>query len=119
MPTEVLIDPNVRVRGGQTYSAFRHIRGDIPSVGEEVFVRELESDLVGKAVVTEIDTHDHLIYLRIDWATLAPDVLLTPDQLMAQVAAAVRSSLTTAGPTRAGAYTQAPAGWHAEPLHIG
>jgi hypothetical protein len=100
MATEVLIDPNVRVRGGQTYSAFRHVRGDTPQVGQEVFVREPESNLVGKAVVTDINNSDHLIYLRVDWAALAPEQPLTPDQLMAQVAA----------------HTPPPARWYAEPL---
>lgn len=88
MPTEVFIDPNVRVRGGQTYSAFRHVRGDIPKVGDEVYVREPESNLVGKAAVTDIDKRDHLIYLRVDWATLAPEKTLKPKQLEALVAAA-------------------------------
>jgi hypothetical protein len=118
MATEVFIDPNVRVRGGQTYSALRHVQGEIPRVGEEVFVREPESNLVGRAVVADIDAHDHLIYLRVDWATLAPEALLTPDQLMAQVVAAVgRNLLPVAEPIPAGAYTQAPASWYAEPPH--
>jgi hypothetical protein len=117
MPTEILIDPNVRVRGGQTYSAFRHVRGDIPRVGEEVFVREPESNLVGTAIVADVDHQDHLIYLRVDWETIAPEEILTPNQLMAQVAAAVASNfLRIAEPEPAGAHTLAPANWYAEPL---
>ena len=65
MTTEVFIDPNVRVRGGQTYSAFRHVIGDMPQVHQEVFVREPESNLVGKGVVTDIDHRDRLIYLSV------------------------------------------------------
>ncbi|MGO9382384.1 MAG: hypothetical protein ACLP4W_09870 [Mycobacterium sp.] len=116
MPTEIFIDPNVRVRGGQTYSAFRHVRGDTPRVGEEVFVREPESNLVGKATVTDIGERDHLIYLRVDWATLAPEEILTPDQLMSHIAAA-GSYLLTPEPTPAGDHTQAsPTRSYAEPL---
>jgi hypothetical protein len=58
------------------------------------------SNLVGKGVVTDIDHRDRLIYLRVDWATLAPEKLPGPAELMAQVAA----------------HTQAPARWYAEPL---
>ncbi len=111
MPTEVLIDPNVRVRGGQTYSAFRHVRGDMPSVGAEVFVREPESNLVGRAVVADIDRKDRLIYLRVEWATLAPEEILTPDQLIAQIAAAGQYFLIPES-TPAGDHTQASGTWH-------
>ena len=106
MPTEVFIDPNVRVRGGQTYSALRHVRGDTPHVGDEVFVREPESNLVGKAAVTDIDERDHLIYLRVDWATLAPEQPLKPKQLEALVAAAASATPP--------ATTGASGTWHSE-----
>lgn len=98
MPTEIYIDPNVRVRGGQTYSAFRHVIGDMPRVGDEVFVREPESNLVGTATVADIDQRDHLIYLSIDWAAIAPEKLPAPDELMAQVATVSNTAPTTTAP---------------------
>jgi hypothetical protein len=115
MTTEVTIDPNVRVRGGQTYSAFRHIRGDMPLVGEEVFVREPESNLVGKATVADINRRDRLIYLRVDWAALAPEKLLTPAQLMAKLAAS--ASPTNTQPS-AGADSGASAEWHSKAVAL-
>ncbi|MGO9286206.1 MAG: hypothetical protein ACLP75_25440 [Mycobacterium sp.] len=80
--TEVWIDPNVRVRGGQTFSGFEDIKGPMPQVGNRVLVREPESNLVGIGVVTRINDTDRIIYISVNWAELAPDRLPTPDELM-------------------------------------
>lgn len=73
MRTEIAIDPNVRVHGNGTYAGFEDIlRGNLPSVGDDVVVREPESDLVGVGQITEIDVPRSLVYLSVDWSSLRP-----------------------------------------------
>lgn len=80
--TEIMIDPNVRVSGGLTFSGFEDVRGPMPAVDHEVLVREPEANLVAVGVVRHIDRNDRLIYIEVDWAQLAPDQLPTPDEFM-------------------------------------
>jgi hypothetical protein len=107
--TEILIDPNVRVAGNETFSGFEDVVGDFPAEGARVRVRELESNIVGEGVVTRVDEHDRLIYLAIDWSKLAPEQVMTPDELMRRLGiGAARTSTTTAltaGPSET--YTRA------------
>lgn len=86
--TEIMIDPNVRVADGLTFSGFEDVRGPMPEVGQQVLVREPEANLVASGIVTRVDYGDSLIYVRVEWASLAPDVLPTPDQLVRQVGSA-------------------------------
>ena len=93
--TEVMIDPNVRVAGGLTFSGFEDIRGPIPVSGQQVLVREPEANLVAVGTVRRIDENDRLIYISVDWTQLAPDHLPTPEEFLRERRAAV-SYLTTA-----------------------
>ena len=68
--TRITIDPNVRVRGNDTYAGFEDVDGPI-AVGEAVEVHENESGLTGQGKVTEIDADRQLVYLSVDWSSLA------------------------------------------------
>jgi hypothetical protein len=81
--TEIMIDPNVRVSGGLTFSGYEDVRGPMPSRGQQVLVREPEANLVAIGTVDHIDENDRLIYIAVDWTQLAPDVLPKPDELLA------------------------------------
>lgn len=80
--TEIMIDPNVRVSGGLTFSGFEDVRGPMPTQGKQVLVREPEANLVALGVVDHIDENDRLIYIAVDWSQLAPDRLLEPNEFM-------------------------------------
>jgi hypothetical protein len=67
---EVMIDPNVRVAGGLTFSGFEDVIGDLPDHGDRVIVREPESGITGFGTVERIEFADRLIYLSVDWAGL-------------------------------------------------
>jgi len=69
MTARIAIDPNVRVRGNETYAGLEDVEGDI-AAGSRVVVYEPESGLVGPAEVTEIDTDKRLVYLAVDWQAL-------------------------------------------------
>ena len=69
--TRIEIDPNVRVRGNQTYSGFEDlVNGGLPRIGDTVAVIETESSLSGEGVVTDVDMSARLIYLSVDWSSL-------------------------------------------------
>lgn len=72
--TRVTIDPNVRVRGNGTYAGFEDVTGPI-AVGDLVEVYEAESSLVGQGRVTEIDVEPELVYLSVDWSSLADEAI--------------------------------------------
>ncbi|KZS82297.1 hypothetical protein A4G29_12265 [Mycobacterium kansasii] len=80
--TEIMIDPNVRVGGGLTFSGYEDVRGPMPVAGQQVLVREPEANLVAVGLVDHIDESDRLIYITVDWAQLAPDQIPTPDEFM-------------------------------------
>jgi hypothetical protein len=80
--TEIMIDPNVRVAGNETFSGFEDVRGPMPVAGQHVVVREPEGDLIGAGVVTRLDQAARLIYIAVNWPSLVPDVAPTPDQLL-------------------------------------
>jgi hypothetical protein len=63
------IDLNVRVRGDKTYAGMEDVQGQI-DVGDEVYVHESESRVIGSARVLEIDSARQLVFLSVDWASL-------------------------------------------------
>lgn len=67
--SRVEIDPNVRVRGNQTFSGLDNVYGPI-AVGQAVQVFEPEADIVGDGWVTDIDHKKKLVYLRVMWSSL-------------------------------------------------
>lgn len=69
MTARVAIDPNVRVRGNQTYAGLEDVQGTVVA-GSHVQVYEPESGLTGPAEVTEIDHERRLVYLAVDWGKL-------------------------------------------------
>jgi hypothetical protein len=69
MAARVTIDPNVRVRGNQTYAGLEDVHGTI-AVGSHVEVYEAETGLIGPAEVTDIDHQRQLVYLAVDWEQL-------------------------------------------------
>jgi len=71
--TRVAIDPNVRVRGNDTYAGFEDVVGPL-TVGELVEVYEAESGLIGEGRVTEIDGDRELVYLSVDWSSLTDEL---------------------------------------------
>lgn len=81
--TEIMIDPNVRVSGGLTFSGYEDVRGPVPSRGQQVLVREPEANLVAVGTVDHVDENDRLIYIAVDWTQLVPDRLPSPEELMA------------------------------------
>ena len=68
----VEIDPNIRVRGGQTLADYGDADGPL-SVGQKVRVYESEAGIAGDGVVIELDDEKRLIFLRVDWAGLRPE----------------------------------------------
>jgi hypothetical protein len=67
--TRVAIDPNVRVRGNQTYAGFEDVTGPL-ALGTNVEVYEPETGLAGPAEVVEVDAERRLVYLAVEWAQL-------------------------------------------------
>lgn len=77
-----MIDPNVRVSGGLTFSGYEDVRGPMPVAGQQVLVREPEANLVAIGTVDRLDENDRLIFVAVDWAELVPDHLPTPDEFI-------------------------------------
>ncbi len=69
LPARVSIDPNVRVRGNQTFTGFDDC-DRIPAIGEPVTVYEDEAGIEGPAVCAGLDEAKRLVYLDVDWANL-------------------------------------------------
>lgn len=69
MRTRVEIDPNVRVRGNETFSGFEDVAGPLV-LGREVDVYEPEGGVVGTGTITDIDVERELVYVRVDWSSL-------------------------------------------------
>ena len=69
--TRISIDPNVRVRGGLTYSGFEDIDGELPLDGL-VEVYEPEGDLLGSGKVVDVDDEAQLVYVEVEWSSLRP-----------------------------------------------
>ena len=102
MTVEIIIDPNVRTTGNRTYAGFEDVRGgfvDDLSPGDAVTVVEEESDVVGEAIIDQVNHHNHLIYLQVEWSSLRPRPQVRPFSLRA-MSPLVRSSIT-------GSYAQA------------
>jgi hypothetical protein len=69
MTTRISIDPNVRVRGNDTFVGLEDVTGPL-TVGREVEVYEEEADVVGVGYVTEIDVTKSLVFLSVNWSSL-------------------------------------------------
>lgn len=69
--TEIVIDPNVRVRGRLTYTGFDDVSGDIPEAGSLVTAVERETGLRAPGIVTEVDPVKELVFLAVAWRELA------------------------------------------------
>lgn len=69
MVARIAIDPNIRVRGNQTFAGIEDVEGDV-AAGSHVVVYERESGLTGPAEVTEVDRARGLVYLDVDWTRL-------------------------------------------------
>jgi hypothetical protein len=68
----IAIDPNVRVHGNETYAGYEDVTGNSGMVlGETVEVHEPESGICGLGQITELDSEKRLIYLAVDWSSLA------------------------------------------------
>lgn len=62
-----VIDPNVRVRGNETYTSFEDCTR-VVFEGEAVRAVELEDGIETNAIVTSVDRERGLIYLEVDWS---------------------------------------------------
>lgn len=60
------IDPNVRVRGNQTFVGYEDC-SDVPAEGEVVRVFQPDYRIETTATVSEVSRDSQLIYLRVDW----------------------------------------------------
>ena len=67
MSLSFTIDPNIRVRGNQTYADITDARGVLPGIGEHVEARESESGMTWPAVITDVDVTKGLVYLEVTW----------------------------------------------------
>jgi hypothetical protein len=68
MRARIEIDPNVRVRGNQTYTGFEDVQGARSvCVGDMVLAWEREDDIVTDAHVVDVDEERRLVYLAVDW----------------------------------------------------
>lgn len=69
----IVIDPNVRVRGNQTYACFDDVEmphdAEEVAVGQKVLAVERESDMEADAIVADIDREHEFIYLTVDWSS--------------------------------------------------
>jgi len=88
----VEIDLNVRVRGNWTFTGIEDADGPV-TVGDIVRVVEPESGLEGSGRVEEVDAERRLIFLSVDWASIAElPPALTFDDLVALGVRAVSSA---------------------------
>lgn len=84
--TRIVIDPNVRVRGNQTYAGFEDVQAqgnlgrarlshaDGPvAAGDRVLAVEAESGIVTDATVVDVDSERELVYLAVDWGGFRDD----------------------------------------------
>lgn len=67
----VRIDPNVRVRGNQTFSGFEDCDDQDLEILDIVEAYEEESGVHASAVITDVDHVSRLVYLKLDWSDLA------------------------------------------------
>ncbi|HUC21313.1 MAG TPA: hypothetical protein VMA73_01270 [Streptosporangiaceae bacterium] len=70
MVARIAIDPNVRVRGNQTFAGLEDVQGGDVVAGGRVEVYEPESGLTGPGEVIEVDRERGLVYLEVDWGAL-------------------------------------------------
>jgi hypothetical protein len=77
----IAIDPNIRVRGNQTYAGIEDIEGDV-GAGSHVVVYEPESGLSGPGEVTEVDRDRGLVYIVVDWSKLRLHPARSPLQVL-------------------------------------
>lgn len=60
------IDPNVRVRGNQTFVGYEHLEG-VVELGKPILCWENETDSVADGVVTDIDVQRRVVYIDVAW----------------------------------------------------
>lgn len=93
MAARVAIDPNVRVRGNQTYAGLEDVDGAV-AVGSHVEVYEPETGLIGPAEVTDIDHEHRLVYLAVDWEQLRiQPVSNHPFEALAEAARRIQAAI--------------------------
>jgi hypothetical protein len=74
-PAVVVIDPNVRVRGGQTYVGVEDVGVNMEDVGGPVAVgspvtcREVEDGVDWDGTMASIDESHGIVYIAVDWAS--------------------------------------------------
>lgn len=75
MTVRIEIDPNVRVRGNQTFTGLGDIHppGAPVAIGDDVIAFESEAGIAGPARVTDVDREKELIFLAVDWASMRED----------------------------------------------
>jgi hypothetical protein len=66
LPVRVTVDPNVRVRGNQTFSGLEDADGPL-AAGDKVLAVWEETGRVTDAEVTDVDEDKRLVYLAVDW----------------------------------------------------
>lgn len=92
MTVRITIDPNVRVRGNQTYAGFEDVqeagnlgvsrmsRADGPlAAGDKVLAVEAEDGIVTDATVVDVDHERQLVFLAVDWRGWRDDPEATDD----------------------------------------
>lgn len=71
MTVRIAIDPNIRLPGNQTFAGFEDVQRFPIHVGMEVEVYEEESGVHGHGSVASIDEERELVYLNVEWSSLA------------------------------------------------
>lgn len=68
-PTEVVIDPNVRLGafGHLTFSSYDDVTGPMPKQGQVIRAVEVEEGISALAVVAYLDHPHRFIYLAVAW----------------------------------------------------
>ncbi|MEU4224258.1 hypothetical protein AB0F17_08195 [Nonomuraea sp. NPDC026600] len=92
------IDPNVRVRGDNTYTGFEDVEGEAADLhlGEVVTVYEPESGLRGFGSVVDVDLDRRLVFLAVDWSSLRPEEAWAEwDAQVAEIRAGAEERLKT------------------------
>lgn len=95
MTTSVItIDLNLRTDGGLTLAGLEDVQGDAVVAGDDVVVREVESDLISTGRVVRVDDERRLVYVDVDWDAMrfaSPEPLMLEEHLK-QVNAASRAT---------------------------
>lgn len=63
----ILIDPNVRVMGNQTFSVVPEDADGPVATGDQVLAVWEGTGVTAPATVTDVDEDRHLVYLKVNW----------------------------------------------------